>query len=358
MRRPAVGTVRGAVLLLLLALAGPTPSRAGALQPGDLLIGQAGYTVVRVDPVSGAQEPIAGGGILDRVLGLAVGRDGRIYVLGFDYDAGPRLFRVDAGTGSVTVVAALALGPEQAVPLSLAFDRNGNVLYFTNDAVHRVNVWLGTDSVIATLPPAPGLSRAIAQAHDGTYVLSDADQGTLRRFDAASGTVTPIASGLHLGGFFRSHGIAVDAAGFVVGPRFSPGAILRIDPGTGEETVVAEGPDLVDLWHVALDRDGDVLVPSLLSGDITRIDAVTGLRTVIPTGLGITGFAMVPYPECDDFRDNDADGWVDLQDPQCLASATATEAPPPSCGLGFEIAILLPPLAALRRGRAHPGAFA
>jgi hypothetical protein len=61
-------------------------------------------------------------------------------------------------------------------------------------------------------------------------------------------------------------------------------------------------------------------------------------------------------PACDDDVDNDGDSLVDIDDPECAAS------PPwwkneavvyhPSCGLGFELVLVIPPLAALRRRRA------
>ena len=47
---------------------------------------------------------------------------------------------------------------------------------------------------------------------------------------------------------------------------------------------------------------------------------------------------------CDDSLDNDADGLVDLDDPECHAAVDASEA----CGLGFELALLLPLLTRMR----------
>ena len=82
-----------------------------------------------------------------------------------------------------------------------------------------------------------------------------------------------------------------------------------------------------------------------------------------PSGCDIGAYEVAP---CADGLDNDGDGLVDFDggatagrtplaspDPTCTSALGATEAAPPStgCGVGPELALLLPALLALRRRR-------
>jgi cysteine-rich repeat protein len=55
-------------------------------------------------------------------------------------------------------------------------------------------------------------------------------------------------------------------------------------------------------------------------------------------------------PQCSDGRDNDGDGKTDAADPQCAGKPWSNREAG-GCGLGFELALLLPALARLRGGR-------
>ena len=56
-------------------------------------------------------------------------------------------------------------------------------------------------------------------------------------------------------------------------------------------------------------------------------------------------------PECNDGLDNDGDGWIDVLDPTCGNAWQTSESPTSGCGLGAELALLLPILLGLRRIR-------
>ena len=57
---------------------------------------------------------------------------------------------------------------------------------------------------------------------------------------------------------------------------------------------------------------------------------------------------LTEAPQCNDGQDNDGDGPIDMADDACTAPYQNSERSG-ACGLGFELALLLPALAALRR---------
>lgn len=61
----------------------------------------------------------------------------------------------------------------------------------------------------------------------------------------------------------------------------------------------------------------------------------------------------IENPQCNDGLDNDGDTKIDLGDPQCFYAFVNAEAK--TCGLGPELAVLLPVLAALRARRSRAG---
>jgi hypothetical protein len=64
-------------------------------------------------------------------------------------------------------------------------------------------------------------------------------------------------------------------------------------------------------------------------------------------------FASLEDPACDDRLDDDHDGRIDLADPDCRSAHGTGETPPPfvGCGIGPELALLLPSLWLARRRR-------
>ncbi len=114
--------------------------------------------------------------------------------------------------------------------------------------------------------------------------------------------------------------------------------------------------------RMALDRDEDAVLDrdELTAG--TDPDNHASFGGACSDGLdndgdGLTDLADpgckdatwdVENPQCNDGSDNDGEGDTDLADPHCSAAWDDSEAPK-SCGLGFELALLLPLAGALRR---------
>jgi hypothetical protein len=108
------------------------------------------------------------------------------------------------------------------------------------------------------------------------------------------------------------------------------------EPGCTSAEDLSERADCND----GLDNDDDGLVD---------LHADPGCRS--------RGDASREDPACDDGIDNDDDTFVDGADPECSASPAwwTDESVPYGCGLGWELVLVLPPLAALRNRRARAG---
>ena len=111
--------------------------------------------------------------------------------------------------------------------------------------------------------------------------------------DSLTGTPTVVASGPPL---IRTVGVAIDASGdiFVTSFRFVgttvPSNIVRIDPVTGKQTLIADSDDVDGFLQspagFVIDANGDLLVgdPGGSRAEIIRVDPATGAQTVVVAG--------------------------------------------------------------------------
>jgi glucose/arabinose dehydrogenase len=131
----------------------------------------------------------------------------------------------------------------------------------------------------------------------------------------------------------------------------------QLSPAAGSVNIVGFGEDGFGTLHVAL-ANGNVY--RILPADPACADALDndgdGLAD-FPADPGCGDAAGSPEnPACDDGLDNDGDGAFDWDgaglgppDPQCEGDGWRTRERRKGCGAGFELALLLPALQALRR---------
>ena len=133
---------------------------------------------------------------------------------------------------------------------------------------------------------------------NGSYCLHNLSisGGSVIRVDPLTGRQTRVSSG---GLFFDPAGIAVSPSGGVyVVDNLAPnndGGVIRVDPRTGAQTMIStngKGGNLFDLpFGIAIDRDGSLVVANrvspndlaqcLLRGRVIRVDPSDGDQTLI-----------------------------------------------------------------------------
>jgi urease beta subunit len=245
---------------------------------GDILVSDlyfAGQSrVLRVDSTTGAQSVVTTGGYLQRSFGIAIESDGSLVVAALDNPLGADgLVRVDPVTG---VQTPLSLGSLLSDPMGVAIAANGDIIVANDngelpthesDAVVRVDPQTGAQTLVTSsvYPENPdGVPAGIALPADGSILLSDTSfYGGVVQVDSTTGAQTQVASRLVPGTLIdRPRSIALDAGrGLLIADRDT---VVRLDLGTGAQTVVAQGGNVVTPFAIAVvpspaapDQDGD-----------------------------------------------------------------------------------------------------
>ena len=246
--------------------------------------------------------------------GLRTGPDGRIYVAQV---TGSQISALDIGTGQLETVSAR--GGDIIAPDDVAFDPPGN-LYATEVMDGRVSVreTSGRTRVLRDdVPSANGIT-----VHAGRLFIGECREGgRLLELDLNGGAPrvllenVPSPNAMEVGPdgllYFPVMGaneiwridpeggpnstepqrvagdlgvpdsVKFDSEGYIVSTQVHSGQVLRIDPRTGEQTVLANlNPGLDNCTFV-----GDRLFVSNFTGEITEILGGGETRTLLPGGL-------------------------------------------------------------------------
>jgi sugar lactone lactonase YvrE len=214
---------------------------------GDIFATSAGYQeIVRVDPVTGAQSIVSAGGLFVSLRGIVMDASGQLYVADTYQTAPGRIIRVDPSTRAQTTVSS---GGNFLDPTGIVLDDNGNIIISDNG---------NTD------------------ARFGAAVI---------RVDPLTGAQTVIASG---GDFVSPAGIAFDASGklvlvdsnsFLGGSPFYDGAVFRVDPVTGTQTIISSVGMFVNPSGVAVILPEPISLTLLMMG----LAVLLSWRTVFMT---------------------------------------------------------------------------
>lgn len=231
------------------------------------------------------------------------GSDGRVYIAQV---TGSQISALDPRTGRLETISAK--GGDIIAPDDVAFDPDGN-LYATEVMDGRASALytMGRARVLRDdLPCANGIT-----VHQGRLFINECrDGGRLMELDQASGAQRILLENLPspnamevgpdgllyeiwridpeggepqrvAGDLGVPDAVKFDSDGYIVSTQVASGQVLRIDPRSGEQTLLAQLNPGLD--NVAL-ADGRLFV-SNFTGEITEILGGGETRTVLPGGL-------------------------------------------------------------------------
>lgn len=242
--------------------------------------------------------------------GLRTGRDGRIYVAQV---AGSQISAVHPDTGEIETISAM--GSAIIAPDDLVFDDDGN-LYITEITEGRVTMLAPNGAVqvingespvanpitihqgrlisgecrpggrIMELDRNGGAPRIILEnvvmpnafevGPDGKLYYPVMGLNQIHRVSLDGGEAEVVASDLGL-----PDSVKFDAQGFIVSTQVASGQVLRIDPRTGDKTVLADiGPGLDNCTFV-----GDRLFVSGIDGHIHEVLGEGRTKPLVERGL-------------------------------------------------------------------------
>ena len=245
--------------------------------------------------------------------GLRTGPDGRVYVAQV---TGSQISAVNLASSDVEAVSPK--GSEIIAPDDVAFDSSGN-LYATEVMDGRVSV-RDADGAARVLRDDLPCANGITVYQDRLFINECRDGGRLMELDRATGAARILLEDLAspnamevgpdgmlyyplmtaneiwridpdpnkhsepqrvTGDLGVPDAVKFDAQGYLVSTQVASGQVLRIDPRTGDKTLLAQlNPGLDNLTFV-----GDRLFVSNFTGEITEILASGETRTALPGGL-------------------------------------------------------------------------
>ncbi len=202
--------------------------------------------------------------------GLRTGPDGRLFIAQV---TGSQISALDLTTGDVETISAK--GGDIIAPDDLAFDAKGN-LFATEVMDGRVSVrdTGGTTRVLRDdIPSANGIT-----VDNGRLFVGECrEDGRLLEFDLAGGPPRVLLENVP-----SPNAMEVGPDGLLYFPVMGANEIWRIDPDDAQlcaPHVVAAGLGVPD--SVKFDADGFIISTQVASGQVLRIDPRTGAQTVL-----------------------------------------------------------------------------
>jgi sugar lactone lactonase YvrE len=212
--------------------------------------------------------------------GIRTGQDGRIYVAQV---AGSQVSAVDPDSGAIETISPIGGGITG--PDDLVFDEAGN-LYCTEITTGRVSV-LHPDGTSKILAGDIAVANPITY-HQGHLIAGELRMGgRILELDRSSGAARVIYEGVPMANAFE-----VGPDGKLYFPAQAANEIWRIGLDGGEPEVVARDLGVPD--SVKFHPDGYIVSTQVGSGQVLKIDPRTGEKSVLADiGPGLDNVAFV-----------------------------------------------------------------
>jgi sugar lactone lactonase YvrE len=300
-----------------------TPGGIAREASGQLLVADSFYlpqgAVIRVNPVTGAGSVVSQGGFINFgnsgtfLLDLEVSPSREIYVVERDsFLSVDQLIRIDPVSGA-----------QALVPLNSSLGVLGAGIGVEADGSLLVTYAGPSFSLVRTDPDAANQQVVSQWIRGEGEFITDVEV-------EPSGTILFCASQLEEGP-----------------PLVIDSSLVRVDPATGNQTVLSTGGLLNSCVGIAVDASGAIWVSAGVDDEVSgneaivQVDPVTGVQTLVTSG-GVVGtpFFLVAGPvgpvACADGADNDGDGFVDAADPGCLSPVDGSELSAIQCDDGID----------------------
>ncbi|MDP3737803.1 MAG: SMP-30/gluconolactonase/LRE family protein [Hyphomonadaceae bacterium] len=201
--------------------------------------------------------------------GLAVEPDGTVLAGSV---VGQAIYAVNPATGEVTT----RLGPPDGMADDIAFGPDG-VMAWTGYLTGKVFVQEKGGAPRMVSSGLPG-SNSLAFTKDGKLYLTQVFLGDALYEVDWKGTTGARLIRKDLGGL---NGFEIGPDGMIYGPLWFKHAIVRVDPATGADTVVADGFEIPAAANFG--PDGKLYAIDTKTGELKRIDLVSKKVDVVTT---------------------------------------------------------------------------
>jgi len=207
--------------------------------------------------------------------------DGEIVVLeqgGYGFPAA--LIGIDPVTGTQTVLSSGAL-LAPGMPCGFAYDAARGMFWVVDRAGNliEVNASTGSQSLVDQLGSA---KWSVAVESDGNLLVADTNNGNLARIDPTTLSVSTLAQG-----GFLSNGsyVELDSTGAPIVSTFGGSNVVRVDPVTGAQTLIAHLDSAQCLRDFAVQGDTAFIATFSTDAEVDKLDLTTGQFTTYFCGF-------------------------------------------------------------------------